>query len=69
MGGRILKAIMIMHTYPTWHTRRSTWDSSASRYSPNMLPKVKEVLNGRGLEVCAVVSYPHGNIPAGAEGV
>lgn len=60
MGGRILESY-----YDYAHVSNLVYEAldlgfECIQVFPNMLPKVKEVLNGRDLEVCAVVSYPHG---------
>ena len=60
MGGRILESY-----YDYAHVSNLVYEAldlgfECIQVFPNMLPKVREVLNGRSLEICAVISYPHG---------
>ncbi len=60
MGGRIMESY-----YDYAHVSNLVYEAldfelECIQVFPNMLPKVQEVLNGRKLEVCAVVAYPHG---------
>lgn len=60
MGGRILESY-----YDYAHVSNLVYEAldlgfECIQVFPNMLPKVREVLNGRKMEVCAVIAYPHG---------
>jgi len=60
MGGRILESYYDYTSVTNLVYEGLDFGLDCIQVFPNMLPKVKEVLNGRKLDVCAVIAYPHG---------
>lgn len=60
IGGRILESYFDYANVSNLVYEALDMDFAFIQVFPNMLPVVKEVLNGREMDVCAVVAYPHG---------
>lgn len=60
MGGRILESYYDYANISNLVYEAIDFNFACIQVFPNMLSKVKEVLNDRDMEVCAVISYPHG---------
>ncbi|MEX1307932.1 MAG: deoxyribose-phosphate aldolase [Eubacteriales bacterium] len=60
MGGRIMESYFDYANVSNLVYEALDFDLECIQVFPNMIPQVKEVLNGRKLEICAVISYPHG---------
>ncbi len=66
IGGRILESYYDYSSVSNLVYEALDFGMESIQIFPNMLPCVKEVLNGRDtdLQTCAVISYPHGTFLA-----
>lgn len=60
MGGRILESYYDYASVKNLVYEGLEFGLDCIQVFPNMLPKVQEVLEGRELDICAVITYPHG---------
>ncbi len=60
MTSRILDSVLKYSDVSNLVYEALDFNMESIQVFPNMIPKVKEVLNGRCLNICAVISYPHG---------
>ena len=60
MGGRILESYYDYANVSNLVYEALDFKFECIQVFPNMLKKVKRVLDGRQMNVCAVISYPHG---------
>ncbi len=60
MGGRILESYYDYASVKNLVYEGLEFGLDCIQVFPNMLPKVQEVLEGRRLDLCAVITYPHG---------
>ena len=60
MGNRILESYFDYANVSNLVYEALDFGFESIQVFPNLLPKVEEVLNGREMDVCAVIAYPHG---------
>lgn len=60
MVGRILNSVLTYGNVSNLVYEALDFGMYSIQIFPNMIPKVLEVLDGRKLEICAVIAYPHG---------
>jgi len=60
MGGRILETYYDYANVSNLVYESLDFEFECIQVFPNMIQKAKEVLRGKQMEICAVISYPHG---------